>query len=254
MTAADSASGTGEDAQIAAARAAMRAHPCHGCSDREDHARWSERWFKLQRDTDTLRRRIERRTNTVAREFDRVCEVLVALEYLRGDEVTERGRHLMRLYSDMDLLAAESMRHGLWDGLSPAELAAVLSLLVFEARRPDDASSPRLPGGRTREVAAETVRLWAELDTLEREHHLDFLRQPDLGFAWLAYRWAEGDDLDEVLGHSELSAGDFVRVMKQLIDVTGQVAAAAGGTPLRDTARETLDRLRRGVVAYSSLE
>ena len=110
---------SGDDAEIAAARAALKAHPCHGCDDREDHARWAERWFKLRRDTETLQRRIERRTNTVARQFDRVCEVLTALDYLRGDEVTERGRHLQRIYSDLDLLAAESMRHGLWDDLTP---------------------------------------------------------------------------------------------------------------------------------------
>ena len=244
---------SGDDAEIAAARTALKAHPCHGCDDREDHARWAERWFKLRRDAATLRRRIEQRTNTVARQFDRVCEVLTALDYLQGDEVTERGQHLQRIYSDLDLLAAESMRHGLWDDLTPAELAAVLSVLVYESRRPDDAASPRIPGGRAKEVVAEMVRVWVDLEALERAHHLDFLRRPDPGFAWVAYRWAEGDDLDEVLGGTEMSAGDFVRQMKQLIDLTGQVADAAGGTPLRRTARETLDRLRRGVVAYTSL-
>ena len=40
--------------------------------------------------------------------------------------------------------AAESLRHGLWDELSPSELGAALSVLVFEARRPDDARSPRI--------------------------------------------------------------------------------------------------------------
>ena len=166
--------------------------------------------------------------------------MLTALEYLEGDTVTPRGRHLQRIYSDMDLVAAESLRHGLWDELSPAELAAALSALVFEARRPDDASAPRLPGGRVQEVLAEMVRLWGELDALEREHKLDFLREPDLGFAWAAYRWAEGDDLDDVLGETELAAGDFVRWMKQLLDLAGQVADAAGDSALRETAREVV--------------
>ncbi len=239
--------------EISALRAQLRAHPCHGCPDREDHARWGERWFKLERDTATLKRRIERRTNTVARQFDRVCEVLTALDYLDGEQVTDRGRHLMRIYSDMDLVAAEALRHGMWDDLTPSELAAVLSVLVFEARRPDDASSPRIPGGRVKDVVGEMVRLWGELDELEKQHHLEFLRPPDLGFAWIAYRWAEGDDLDDVLGHSELAAGDFVRWMKQLLDLTGQVADAAGDSPLRQTARDTVRLLRRGVVAYTSL-
>ncbi|MDI6908363.1 DEAD/DEAH box helicase [Nocardioides sp.] len=248
---------TAADEEIALLRAEIKAHPCHECPEREDHARWAERYFKLDRDAQTLKRRVEQRTNTVARQFDRVCEVLAALGYLSGDgadaRVTERGSRLRRLYSDMDLLAAESMRHGLWDALSPSELAAALSVLVFEARRPDDASSPRIPGGAVREVVGEMVRLWGSLEALEREHKLDFLRQPDLGFAWVAYRWAEGDDLDDVLVVSDLAAGDFVRWMKQLLDLAGQVADAAGPTPLRDTAREVVRRLRRGVVAYSSL-
>jgi ATP-dependent RNA helicase HelY len=243
----------GTEAEIARLRAELKGHPCHDCPDREDHARWAERYFKLDRDARTLKRRVEQRTNTVARQFDRVCDVLTALEYLDGDTVTPRGRHLRRIYSDVDLLAAESLRHGLWDDLTASELAAALSVLVFEARRPDDASSPRLPGGRARETIAEMVRLWGELDALEKENKLDFLRPPDLGFAWVAYRWAEGDDLDDVLDVSDLAAGDFVRWMKQLIDLAGQVADAAEDLPLRGTAREVVRLLRRGVVAYSGL-
>ena len=239
--------------EITRLRAELKAHPCHECPEREDHARWAERWFKLDRDAATLKRRVEQRTNTVARQFDRVCDVLTALDYLDGDTVTERGRHLQRIYSDMDLVAAESLRRGLWDDLSPSELAAALSVLVFESRRPDDASSPRLPGGAVKEVVAEMVRVWADLDALERENKLDFLRQPDLGFAWAAYRWSEGDELDDVLSATELAAGDFVRWMKQLLDLAGQVADAAGSKALRDTARDVVQRLRRGVVAYSGL-
>lgn len=244
---------SGADEEISALRAELKAHPCHACPDREDHARWAERWFKLDRDTQTLRRRVENRTNTVARQFDRVCDVLTALDYLAGNEVTPRGRHLMRLYSELDLLAAECLRQELWEGLDPSGLAAVLSMLVFEARRPDDASSPRVPGGAVKETTAAMIRLWGDLDRLEKDHKLDYLRQPDLGFAWLAYRWAEGDELDDLLGASELAAGDFVRWMKQLLDLAGQVADAAGDSPVRDTAREVVRRVRRGVVAYSGL-
>jgi len=243
----------GGEGEISRLRAQLRTHPCHSCADREDHARWSERYHKLSRDTRTLEHRIEQRTNTIARQFDRVCEVLTTLGYLENDEVTATGERLMRIYTDMDLVAAESLRNGLWDELSPSELAAALSALVFEARRADDAGAPRLPGGRVRQVLADMVSLWADLDGLEREHRLDFLREPDLGFAWAAYRWAEGASLDEVLTETDLAAGDFVRWVKQLLDLADQVADAAGDTELRTTARRAAGALRRGVVAYSSV-
>ena len=233
-------------------RRRLRDHPCHRCPDREDHARWAERWFKLDRDVRTLRRRIEQRTNTIARQFDRVCEVLDALDYLDGDTVTPRGRALMRIYNELDLVTAESLRTGIWDDLDASQLASVLSALVFETRRADDGAAPRIPGGRVRDVLAAMTSLWADLDALEKEHRLDQLREPDLGFCWAAYRWAEGDDLDDLLEATDLAAGDFVRWMKQLLDLVGQVGDVAGG-PLRETARETVDRLRRGVVAYSSV-
>ncbi|WP_179519555.1 DEAD/DEAH box helicase [Nocardioides perillae] len=252
----DATAPTAEDREVAELRARLKAHPCHDCPDREDHARWAERWHKLERDAGTLKRRVESRTNTVARQFDRVCEVLERLDYLDGDEVTARGRHLSRIYTDMDLVAAEALRSGTWADLTPAELAAALSVLVFEARRPDDASLPRVPGGAVQAAIAETVRIWADLDALEKEHRLDYLREPDLGFAWAAWRWAEGDELDDVLRVTDLAAGDFVRWVKQLLDLADQVADAAGSlgdAALRETARTASRALRRGVVAYSSL-
>jgi len=246
-----------EDRRIEEIRRELRAHPCHGCPDREDHARWSERYFKLDRDAKTLKRRIEQRTNTIARHFDRVCDVLTTLGYLEGETaestVTERGRTLMRIYNEMDLLTAESLRAGLWDGLDASGLAAVLSTLVYESRRPDDAAAPRLPGGQVKQILADMVSIWSDLEVLEREHHLDQLHEPDLGFAWAAYRWAEGDELDDILDATDLAAGDFVRWVKQLLDLTDQVVGATTSTALRKVARETSTRLRRGVVAYSSV-
>jgi ATP-dependent RNA helicase HelY len=142
------------------------------------------------------------------------------------------------------------------DGLDTAGFAAALSVLVFAARRPDD-EAPRVPGGATHQAIEELGRLAGRVHTLERQHRLDFTRQPEPGFAWVTYRWAEGDDLDEVLrgaGGLGLSAGDFVRWMKQVIDMAGQVADAAGAGPVRDTARDAVRALRRGVVAYTAVE
>jgi hypothetical protein len=98
------------------------------------------------------------------------------------------------------------------------------------------------------------MSLWRELDDLETEHRLSFLREPDPGFAWAAHAWARGKSLESVLG-PDLTPGDFVRAVKQLMDLLGQVAVAAGpGVPLRSTALKAVDALGRGVVTYSSVE
>ncbi len=243
--------GGGDDAQIASLRRRLREHPCHRCPEREQHARWAERHHRLARDTGKLRRRVEGRTNTIARTFDRVCALLEARGYLDGDEVTGDGRMLAGLYAESDLLVAECLRDGVWDGLGPADLAACASTAVFEARR-EGGRSPRLPGGRVREALSQTVHTWARLSEQESEHRLEFLREPDLGFAWAAHRWCSGDDLEDVLTGADLAAGDFVRWTKQVIDLLDQIAAVCGAETRR-TARKAVDGLRRGVVAYSSV-
>ncbi|EPD96348.1 hypothetical protein HMPREF1486_00946 [Streptomyces sp. HPH0547] len=252
-------SAAADDPEIERLRKAIRQHPCHGCDEREDHARWAERYHRLKRDTRQLERRIAGRTNTIARTFDRVCAVLTELGYLRDDHVTDDGRVLARLYGELDLLASECLREGVWEGLPPQELAACVSALVYESRSGDDALPPKMPGGRARAALGEMVRIWGRLDALEEDHRITAAegvgqREPDLGFAWAAYRWADGHGLDEVLREADMPAGDFVRWCKQVIDVLGQLAAAAPGSgTVARNARKAIDGMLRGVVAYSSV-
>jgi ATP-dependent RNA helicase HelY len=242
-----------DDAEIARLRTAIRRHPCHGCDDREQHARWAERHDRLLRDTQSLKQKMSTRTNTIARMFDRVCGVLESLGYLDGDEVTAAGRVLARIYSEADLLIAEALRDGMWDELDPQELAAVASSLVYEARRDDD-PSPRLPPGAVRRTLDDLHRLWGTLQQTEHDARLDFLREPDAGFAWVAWRWARGDALDVVLLDASQAPGDFVRWMKQLVDLLDQIGdAAPESSPVRRTAARAVTALRRGVVAYSAV-
>ena len=210
----------------------------------------------MQKENDALARRVEGRTNTIARQFDQICAVLVELGYLdpHGDElsVTEDGARLGRLYTDRALVIAQSLRSGLWRDLTPPELVACVAALVFSSRT-DEETVPRLPNGRVREVLAEQVHLWAGIEALESEFSVPITPEPDMGFCWAAYQWANGQSLASVLRGSDLPAGDFVRWCKQVIDALGQVAGAcAADDPTRVTAQRAADLLRRGVVDYSS--
>jgi ATP-dependent RNA helicase HelY len=239
-------------AAIDALRRRLRQHSCHGCADLQLHLRDLSRRSRLERELSGVEKQVSERSHVLARTFTRVCGVLEELGYIAGDEVTPDGRELAALYAELDLLAAECLRRGTWDGLAPADLAACVSALTFETRRPDDAAPVRLPHGHVREVLAEMTSIWAELSAVEASHRLSFLRQPDLGFAWIVHAWARGTALDKLVG-PDLTAGDFVRAIKQLIDLLGQIAVADEGGKLAGTARSAMDALRRGVVAYSSV-
>jgi ATP-dependent RNA helicase HelY len=285
-------SAAADDAELSRLRAQLRAHPCHDCPDREDHARWAERWARLKKEHDQLVRRVEGRTGSIARVFDRICDVLVTLGYLApgtpdddptaplddvldaeaphdepgpgarggrsarpGLHVTRDGQWLRRLYAENDLLLAECLRRGVWDDLDAPALAAVVSTCVYAGRR-EEHGEPDVPGGPHGKLARAieaTVRVWSEVDDLEDAHDIHATAQLDEGLVGAVHRWAVGRNLDAVLRGSEIAAGDFVRWCKQVIDVLDQIAGAAPTPELRRTAIQAIDRLRRGVVAYSSV-
>ncbi len=242
-------------AQIEQRRAALQRHPCHRCPDREVHARWAERAQRLERESARLQARMNSRSNTIANHFDKICLVLESLGYLTGEggrEVSEHGKMLARIYAELDLVTAECIRGGVFNGLTHPQLAAVLASLVFEARRADDAGRrPRMPDGRTNAVMIEVRRIWHEVSLVERDARLERGPEPDIGFSEAAYGWAAGRTLSAVLYGNAFTAGDFVRWVRQVADFAGQIADAAGPGELRETARLLVRSMRRGVVTYA---
>jgi ATP-dependent RNA helicase HelY len=245
----------------------------HALPDREERVRAAERWLRATREAEATHRRMAERTGSLTRQFDRTCDVLEELGYLvpeiaplvpadtevigAADDVpvvTDDGRRLARIWSESDLLVAECLRSGAWKGLNPAELAAATSTVVFEARR-DNPALPAVPAGKVAASIAEMRRVRSRLQDLEADHGVPVTRDLDLGFAWAAYRWADGQSLDRVLAGAEqagteLSGGDFVRWMRQLIDLLDQLAKVAE-EPVASVARAAVGRVRRGVVAVA---
>jgi ATP-dependent RNA helicase HelY len=268
-----SRSAAADDPVLADLRSALRRHPVHQLPDREDLVRVAERWLRSVREADALQHKMAERTGSLTRQFDRTCDVLEELGYLvpevaplvpadtevvgAADDVpvvTDDGRRLARIWSEADLLVAECLRAGVWRGLAPAELAAVASTLVYEARR-DLPALPAVPAGKVGAVIGEMRRIRVRLQDVEGDHEVPATRDLDLGFAWAAYRWADGQSLDRVLAGAEqagteLSGGDFVRWARQLIDLLDQLAKVAED-PVARTARAAVDRVRRGVVAVA---
>ncbi len=233
---------------------AVRSHPVAGCPELSVHLRYAERAERLARDVERLERRIRGRTESLARQFDRVLRVLESWGYVDGWQLTGAGEMLTRLYSETDLLLAESLREGLLDGLDGPSTAAVCSVFSYESRGPDQGAAHRVrfPNRTVRDRVAEIDRIWRDLNVAEDDAGLPETRPPDGGFAAAAHAWAKGLDLEAVLLDEELTGGDFVRNVKQLIDLLRQVGDVAPSPATASAARSAADALFRGVVAASS--
>ena len=235
-----------EEEKIADARKALRNHSCHGCSDRETHARIAERADRLRRENAGLNSRVANRTHVIARRFDLIKVMLEKFGYLNNDAVTTNGKLLSKIYGETDLLIAEMIRREAFGQLTAAELVSIVSVFVYESRKD---SPPKLPRGQVEEVLADLVKVWIEINDLETELGLEPIREPDAGFCWASYRWASGHSLTSILKGTDLTVGDFVRSMKQIIDLLRQIAIAS--PHLSPIVKDALGRIDRGVIAYA---
>ncbi|RYQ17236.1 DEAD/DEAH box helicase [Bifidobacterium pseudolongum subsp. globosum] len=259
------------DARIAKLKELEHDHPCKQCPDFQDHMKWGHRWMRETRELERLRQRYDSRTGSVARQFDRICEILDRLGYLertdhdgvRDYTLTEQGQLLRRLYSERDLVLAQAITEGVLDDLSAPQIAALLSSLLYEARRGEGGEPRRYPGG-PHGLVAQRARELKYLDeqvlVLCEDAGMDSYLQPlDFGIVDIIYDWACGDSLAQVLEHTELTGGDFVRNAKRLADVLQQIAMAEPymgeqHAMLAARAREAFDAVNRGIVAYSGVD
>ncbi|MEZ5244301.1 MAG: DEAD/DEAH box helicase [Acidimicrobiales bacterium] len=207
---------------------------------------------RLEQEVVHLERKARRDQGSVARRFDAICEVLRTRGLLDGWMVTDRGVMLGRVYHESDLLIAESINEGLLDGLDPAALASLVSCFTYEHRRPSPPPEPWFPSKAAKERFRDIDRLARELAASERHNGVPETRPPEAGFAPIAHSWAAGEELSVLLEtDDDLTAGDFVRNIKQLIDLLRQIAAVAPEPATARAARHAADAIHRGVVALS---
>ena len=259
------------DAQIAQLKEQEANHPAKQSPDFKTLMKWGHRWVRETKELERLEYRYESRTSSVARQFDRICHSLEVLGYLEtADEnghidyrLTEYGQLLRRLYTERDLVLAQAITHGIFDDLNAPELAAVMSSLLYEPRRGEGGEPRRYPGGPRGRVmqAANALRdMDGQIIALCEANGLENYLQPlDFGIVDLMYNWAYGDSLSEVLEHSDMTGGDFVRTAKRIADVLQQIAVAEpylgeGGAELAAVAHEAYERVNRGIVAYSGVD
>jgi ATP-dependent RNA helicase HelY len=257
------------DPELAALRAQLRQHPAHnspGSNAHEDQVRQAERYLRMERDNAQLEHKVAAATNSLAKTFDRIVGLLTEREFIQGPatdpQVTDDGRLLARIYSESDLLVAECLRTGAWADLKPAELAAVVSSVLYESRGGDGPSAPygtEVPTPRLRQALNHTLRLSTALRADEQTHRIAQSREPDDGFVSVIYCWARTGDLAAALAAADeagtgppLRAGDFVRWCRQVLDLLDQVRNAAREPELRATAKRAINDIRRGVVAVDA--
>ena len=226
-------------------------HPVARCPDADEHLRALERAERIQREVTDLTQRIDRQAGTLGVQFDHVLEVLARLGYVDGWSVTERGDLLAGVYHESDLVVAECIATGCFDGLDAPELAAVASSLVYEHRAPGPPPEPRYPSDRVHDRCRDIDAVVRSVNAHEEDVGVPLSKGGEHNFARLAHEWCAGEPLSALLelGDVDLTGGDFVRTVRQLVDLVRQIGQLAPDATTRTTARRAVGALERGVVS-----
>jgi ATP-dependent RNA helicase HelY len=214
---------------------------------REDGARAARR---LRKEIVQLQQRSSTRAGSVAARFSDVASLLGDLGYLDGWSLTDKGRLLAGIFHESDLLVAEIVTSGLLEKLSPRDMASLLSTLVYEPRA-GQTTAVRWPNETVRSRFRQVERVSGRVADSVSRYGMQRHREPNPGFAFDVTAWSNGRGLADIID-PEMTPGDFVRTMRQLIDLLRQVEQAATSAEVRESAGEAVRMLNRGVVALSS--
>ncbi|AOZ72634.1 hypothetical protein BK816_04420 [Boudabousia tangfeifanii] len=242
-------------AEIASLQAKINNHPAWACPQLQKHLNKIAKTRKRTAQIQSLEAQMAGAEGSLGRQFDAVRSVLRDLGYLDSDyRVNDWGHMLSKIYSEKDLIVAQMVRHRLFSDLDPAALAALVSSCVYEPRS-DISPTTYFEAG-----SMDQLRLaWHRAQELTREIHqveLKYRRETSAelepGIMGATFAWCQGASLETVLDLAQLPSGDFVRVIKQIIDLLGHLTLA-GTAELAMNAADAVKLLNRGVVAWSAL-
>lgn len=208
---------------------------------------------RIKKELDNLEKRVSSSTQSVSSQFDDLIKLLSEWRYVDTWSLTDKGLLLSRIFHESDLLIAECISEELLTGLSPVDLAGLVSCFIYEDRNRDEVASAHYPSNELKQRFLGIQKISRRLVKAETSSGLQNHRSPDPGFIAATHDWAKGNSLLDILESDEVTAGDFVRTMKQLIDVLRQLAMIFTNEADRDSATKASELLFRGVVASSSL-
>jgi ATP-dependent RNA helicase HelY len=228
----------------------LETHPLHHHPDREQLLVGHHQVARLRDELRRLDAEQRRRGGGLVRQFESILSVLERTGHVEGWALSDAGGRLRRIYHESDLLLSIALGDGVFDGLEPAEVAAVASCCTHEHRSSEPPPPPVLPSAEVRRRVARLEVLAAELQGIEGAAKVPLTRVPEPGFAAAAWAWASGQDLHLILDE-DLTGGDFVRNVRQLIDLLRQLGEVAPLAATREAARRAAEALVRGVIVAS---
>ena len=245
--------------RIAAFEKRLESHPLHGNADlKAALERYGEK--------DKLSRRVEDAKSKVkqAKSLLRMTELKCMKRVLRrlgycstGDVIEVKGRIACELSSADELLLTEMIFDGLFNDLTAAQSAAVLSCFVFDEKSTE---MPRLsetltgPLRKMQEMARRIAKVSRDckLD-VDEEAYVESFKPFMMD---VVHEWCNGASFAQLCKMTDVFEGSIIRCMRRLEELLRQMVQAAkniGNADLENKFAEAIKLLKRDIIFAASL-
>jgi len=243
---------TYNDSDLASFKKRLKDHNCHKCPEIQEHLRFGENIERTKKYINSLEAHLENDFVNLSKKCDQVVDLLMKLDFITSDNskltLTKWGKFLKQIHSEFDLLIIESLRRNLLNNLTPVQLACLLSGFVYNPRR-DELDIPINIDEIIKNNANQILKLSDEIIETERTFKIINNKSPHFGMANVIKQWCSDVNLKKILQKTEIAPGDFVRNVKQIIDLLRQIKRL-NISGITNTAEEAILLLDKGVVSY----
>jgi len=241
-----------DEVDVTELKTKLKNHVCHRCPQIQEHLRFGENIERNKKYIKSLQSHLENDYVNLSKKCDQVIDLLAKLDYIITTEdkltLTKWGKFLKQIHSEFDLLIIESLRRNYLNNLSPIQLSCLLSGFVYNPRR-DELEIPVNVDEIIKNNANQILKLSDEIIDIEKRNKITNIKNPHFGMANIIKQWCNDVNLKRILLKTDIAPGDFVRNVKQIIDLLRQIKRL--NIPgITNTADEAILLLDKGVVSY----
>eukprot|EP00920_Eleutheroschizon_duboscqi_P017653 GHVT01042129.1.p1 GENE.GHVT01042129.1~~GHVT01042129.1.p1 ORF type:complete len:1092 (-),score=273.96 GHVT01042129.1:330-3425(-) len=237
----------------------LQANKCHSCWMLETHFETVIKKKKCEGDIEDLNHSLRPESMDLYQDMKKKMEVLKVLKFIDHNEVpTVKGRVARHILTCNELTLVELLFQNILKGLKPEEAAAILSAFVFPDKCDDEVPDPTcgIKEARTKVEEMHYNLYQVQKAMGVRSHAQEFWRMCNFKLSLVAFEWARGTSLADIMRLTSVQEGSIVRAILRLDDLlrkVKQVAVMIGDASLTDQMTAASLMIRRDIIFLLSL-
>lgn len=233
---------------------------CHDCSEQTRMLSTVDKINRVVKHCQHLKYALSNDSLSLFPDFLQRLQVLETLGYIDSNRTVQlKGRVACEINTCEELILTELIFENVLSGLTPQEIVALLSALVFQEKHA--ANDPVHLTPRLVQAKDQAIRIAESLAVLQLEHFLDldpleYIALLNFGLSEVVHAWASGLPFKQICMLTEVQEGSIVRCITRLDEVCREVRNIARviGDPRLFTKMEIAsESIKRDVVFATSL-